>query len=169
MIIKLTGAFFIIFGCCGIGYLISSLYRRTMQGMLQLISALEFIEYTIQYRQSALEDTFRHLNISSGPIKQFFNVLASELEHQVSPNVEYCVNVALGKVNKIPESVEECILKLGKSLGQFSLQDQVKDLQTIRKECEIYLQQHLRTYDSRIRMCQTLTLCAGAVVVVILL
>ena len=169
MIIKLTGALLILIGCGGVGYLLSFLHKKTSQAMLHLIAALEHMEYLLQYRQSSLQDMFRCLNINNGPIKQFFHILAAELEHQVSPNVECCITVALEKAVNVPNPVKDSILKLGHSLGQFDLEEQVKCLQSLRKECEIYLQQHLKDHDVRLRTYQTLVLCAGAVIVIILL
>lgn len=169
MIVKLAGALLILAGCCGIVYFLSHSHKRVCQMTLQLIEGLEQMEYLLQYRQTSLPDMFRCLKIDNGPLKQFFWTLSSELEDQISPNVEYCVNAALGKTTNIPEALRKFILRLGKNFGQFALAEQIKSLQSIRKECESYLRNQLNNCDVRIRTYQTFVFCAGAVIVLILL
>ena len=169
MLVKITGALLILVGCGTVGYSLSCFHKRTSQALNHLIAALEHMEYLLQYRQASLQDIFCRLSIDNGPIKQFFFVLAAELEHQVCPNVECCVIAALGKSANIPERIKEEILKLGHILGQFDLAEQVKSLKTIRKECEIDLQLHLKSRDTTLKTYQTLVLCTGLIVVIILL
>lgn len=169
MIIRITGAVLILIGCGGVGFMLSALHRKSEKAMQQLITALECMEYELQYRQSPLPDMLRRAVAEDGVIKNYFHLLAAELEGQIAPNVERCVAAAFEKIRDIPKLPEEGIKKFGQCIGRFDLEMQVKGLKTVREECVRMLTKHIENQDVRLRNYHTLALCAGAALVIFLL
>ena len=169
MMIKIAGAILILIGCGGVGYLLSSSHRNTTKLMQDLIAVLEYIECEIQYRQSPLPDVFRRAVPDDGLIRKFFYILSEELEGQIAPDVECCIIAALSRVKELPNLAEAGILKLGRCLGRFDLDGQIKGLTSVREECTQMLCKHMNNQDVRIRNYHTLALCAGAALLIFLL
>lgn len=168
MIIKIAGAVLILVGCGCIGFLMTSSHKRTVKTLRQLIDSLEYMECEMQYRQLPLPEVLRRAASETGVIKEFFCVLAEELEGQIAPDVECCINATLGRVKELPNVVETCVKKLGKSIGHFDLDGQIKELHSVREECTALLTKNTNNMDTRLRNYQTLALCAGAVLVIFL-
>jgi len=58
---------------------------------------------------------------------------------------------------------------LGTSLGRYDLPGQVKGLQNVREECTLELEKMKNNQEERLRSYQTLGLCAGTALVILLL
>ena len=168
MIIKIIGAILIISASGSFGLLMAATHKRTAKIMQELISAIDFMMRDLQYRMCSLADAFRAVSsYNSGVIGDFFNILSNELERQVAPDIAYCVDAALSQIKNLPELVRKDILLLGKSLGRFDLDGQLKGLSAVKAECTNTLQAFTDNQDIRLRSYQTLALCAGAAVVIL--
>lgn len=168
MIIKIIGAILIIAASGSFGFLMAAAHRRTAKMMQQLLRAIEYIQRELQYRMSSLSDVFRAVSSQiGGAIGRFFDLLANELDRQIAPDITYCVDAALSQIRDMPELVRNSILLLGKSLGRFDLEGQLKGLTAIYDECSIMLTNYTDHQDVRLRSYQTLALCAGAAVVIL--
>lgn len=169
MIIRIAGAILILFGCGYVGYSLSSNHKKTTKAMQDLITALEYMECELQYRQLPLQDVFRRAVTDDGVIKKFFEYFSEELEGQIAPNVEFCMVAALEKVRDIPDLAKVAISKLSHCLGRFDLEGQITGLRSVREECTIMLSNHVSNQETRVRNYHTLALCAGAALVIIFL
>lgn len=170
MSIKLIGAGFIILSCCMFGFLVGVTQRRQAALMREFICTIDYIIHDLQYRRSSFSDAFcQAAAFCGGIIGKFFDILSNELEKQVAPNMQICVDAALRQSKEIPGLVCHGIKLLGSTLGCFDLDGQIAELQKVREECEIVLRGFTNNQDVRIRNCQTLTLCAGAAIVIILI
>ena len=169
MIIRIIGAILILSGCCATGVLLSSNHRKAEIALQQLSIALEHFEYELQYRQASLSALLRTVATEKGAIHDFFNTLSTELENQIEPDAACCVAAALGKSKGIPELVEPLLLSLGRSIGRFDIESQAKELSSVRKECELLLSKHINNQDNRIRCYQTLAVCTGFALIIVLI
>ena len=170
MILKCLGACFIVFGCAGFGIRIASAYKKELSTLKKLISALDYMECELQYRMSALPDLCRQTaSECSGVLRQIFSSLAVELEDQVSPDVQQCMKSVLARAQDVPQQTADCLLLLGSSMGRFDLQGQLRGLENVRQECRMKLNKLTGNADVRIRSYQTLGLCAGAALVILLM
>ena len=59
MIVKLFGAFCVVLGCGGFGFMIASNVRKEILALKQLINVLDFVECDMNYRMVPLEQLFR--------------------------------------------------------------------------------------------------------------
>lgn len=170
MILKWLGASLIILGCGGFGLAIASSHRREIQSLKKLIAALDYMECELQYRMSALPDLCRQTaSECDGVLRQVFSMLAQELEDQISPDAQHCMKTVLSKTKKVPAQTAQCLQQLGNCLGRFDLRGQLKGLEASRGECRARLVKLTDNADVRLRSYQTLGLCAGAALVILLM
>ena len=168
--VKIIGAVLIFAACGGWGLIIAYHHKKEVNSLKKLIAALDFLECELQYRMSALPDLCRQTAAETeGVLRQVFLRLCNELEDQISPDVRRCMQSVLAKTKDIPSVTVTCLQLLGDSLGRFDLEGQLKGLQNVRAECRVKLNKLLCNSDVRLRSYQTLGLCAGAAIVILLM
>lgn len=168
MTLKWIGAIVIFVACAWCGYAIATSQKREEAILRQLRSALEHMEWELQYRMTPLPELCRVGAIQSqGELRKFWNLLSAELDSQVAPDVSRCIDVALAQSRKLPESVAELLQLLGKSLGKFDLYGQLSGFQAINTDCQRKIEKLCENKDTRLRSFQTLGLCAGAALAIL--
>lgn len=168
MTIKILGAIFVIVGCGSFGFMVASKHRKEAATLRILIAAIDYTECELQYRLTPLPELCRRTSEScNGVIHELFLALAGELDAQVSPNVEKCVQAAIDKIRDVPALTAKVFRLLGQSLGQFDLEGQLKGLEMVRAESKRILDEHMKNQDNRLRCYQTLGICAGAAMAIL--
>ena len=168
MTLKVIGAILIITGCGIFGFLYAASHRRETRYLRQYIAALEFMECELQYRLTALPELCKMTaEVCGGGLKRLFIALGYELENQISPDVERCMQAAIQKTGDLPHLTTEALLHLGPVLGRFDLDGQCKGLEGQRMDAMRILKVHSENQDMRLRSYQTLGICAGAAVVIL--
>lgn len=168
MTIKVLGAIFIIAGCGSFGFMVAATHRKETATLRSLITALDIMECELQYRLTPLPELCRRTaESSSGIVKHMLSSLSAELNAQVAPDVEKCVLAVLEKVKDIPALTVQAFQLLGKSLGQFDLEGQLRGIEMVRSESKRLLDGHTRNQDNRIRCYQALGICAGAAMAIL--
>ena len=168
MILKILGVILVVAGCGGVGFKIAANHRQEEKSLRQLIGILDFMECELQYRLTPLPELCRQTakEFSAMPGK-VFHTLALEMEAQVLPNMERCMAATLEKMLDIPTITRNGLLLLGKSIGRFDLEGQLKGLEAVRQDCRRNLESLCNNRDSRLRSYQTLGLCAGAALAIL--
>lgn len=170
MIIKWIGAILIVAGCGGFGLMIASAHRKETVMLKKLIAALDYMECELQFRMSALPDLCRQTaSECDGALRQVFALLSQELEDQISPDVKRCMGSVLAKSKDLPVQTYQMLELLGSNLGRFDLNGQLRGLESVRQECRLRLNKLMNNADVRLRSYQTLGLCAGAALVILLM
>ena len=170
MIVKILGSALVVAGCGGFGFKIAASRRKEEKMLRNLISALDFMECELQYRMSALPDLCRSTAAEcSGQLQVVFRNFSTELEDQISPDVSSCMRAVLAKHAHLPSCTYEALCMLGESLGRFDMIGQLKGLEAVRAECRRKLNILSTGSDVVVRSYQTLGLCAGAAVVILLI
>lgn len=168
MSFKLIGFVMVILGCGGFGYRIARGYLKEERTLRELLSLLDFMECELQYRLTPLPDLCRQAAAQAkGTLRKAFSVLAEELEDQISPDVERCMSAMLEKTGDIPSVTYQMLELLGRSLGRFDIEGQLKGMEAVRQECRRCLEQLSQNKDVRLRSYQTLGLCAGAALAIL--
>ena len=166
--LKLIGAVFVIAGCGGIGFRIAANHRQEEKCLRQLIGVLDFMECELQYRLTTLPALCRlSAKNASGAVGKVFLELSLEMESQVSPDMESCMEASLCKVKPLPPITREAMILLGKSIGRFDIEGQIKGFEHVRQDCRRNLQALSVNRESRLRSYQTLGLCAGAALAIL--
>ena len=170
MLIKIIGAVLIITACASVGFRMGALQRKEEQTMENLCFLLDYMQCELQYRMTPLPELCRKTAAqASGVLRKLFYHLAVELESQVLPDVESCMEAALSKCNALPEHSLLCLQQMGKTMGRFDIEGQVKGLEASRQYCRRILKQLRHNKDNRLRSYKTLGLCAGAAIVILFL
>lgn len=168
MILKLIGAALIFSGCAGLGIAICATHRKTVRYLQQLIAAVNYMECELQYRLTPLPELCsKAAAITGGCLQRFFTALEHELCTQIRPDTQSCFQYALKSVTDMPQDIYRQITELGKTLGHFGLEEQIKGFQQIRLSCEQALETLTKNQDIRLRSYQTLAVCAGAAIVIL--
>jgi len=167
--LKLVGVILIITGCGGVGFRIAANHRNEEKALRQLIGILDYIECELQYRLTPLPDLCRHVakefRCETGNI---FLELALEMDAQLSPDLSSCMTVALHRNKSLPTISRNELELLGKSIGRFDLDGQLRGLEAVRQDCRRNLEALGNNRESRLRSYQTLGLCAGAALAILL-
>ena len=165
---KWIGVLLVICGCGGMGFSIAAASRREELALRQLLGALDYMECELQYHLTPLPELCRQAGREAkGAIQQILTALARELESQISPDVESCMNAALLGTRDIPRRVRQAFEIMGASLGRFDMEGQIKGLEAVRSFCRRELEGLSQNRDSRLRSYQTLGLCAGAALAIL--
>lgn len=168
MNIKVFGAILIIVACGGFGLKLVSAFQYEERTLRQLTAALDFMSCELQYRLTPLPALCRQTAAESkGVLSELFLSLATELEDQISPDVNRCMLTAIAKSKKLPQRTKENLELLGRTLGRFDLAGQLKGLESVRQSCRNCLENMNRNKDVRLRGYQTLALCTGAALVIL--
>lgn len=169
MNLKIIGAALIVLGCGSWGFGIASNHLRKIRLFRQVLSALDYMHCELQYRCTPLPLLCRQAGEREpGKIGKVFIRLASEIEEQICPDVQCCMSAALSEFPELPDAVVQLLAQLGNNLGNFDLDGQLMGLEKIRMLCNENLGVLLANKDARVRSYQTLGLCAGAALAILL-
>ncbi len=168
MSLKLIGVILVIAGCGSVGFRIAAAYRQEEKALHRLIGILDFMECELQYRLTPLPELCRLAarNFAGMP-GAVFRELALQMESQLVPDMEQCMVLSIRKIKNLPPLTREKLLLLGKSIGRFDLEGQLKGLEAVRQSCRRELNTLETNRDTRIRSYQTLGLCAGAALAIL--
>lgn len=169
MIQKWIGAALVFAGCSSVGFLMAAGYRREEKLLMQTKRFLEKLECELSCRVSTLPQLC-HMAFDCGdPIRSLYTKLEEELDRQVMPDVNSCMQAAIRKQPQLPASVRSIHEQLGMTLGQFDLQGQLQQIGAVRAICEDNLSRIRDHRDEKLKSYQTLGLCAGAALALLFL
>lgn len=167
---KWIGAILIIASCSGCGFAIAAGKRREETLLWQLMGILQFMERELQYHLTPLSELCR---MAAGETKGILNTvfmnLYRELNWQKQPDAGSCMYAAIQRSGEIPAKVRRLLVQLGHTLGRFDLSGQLQGIQSVQKRCEDTLGNIRKNRDERLRSYQTLGICAGAALAIILI
>lgn len=171
MSLKWIGAVLVIVGCGGFGFSLAAAHRRETRLLRELRRGLQFMRNELQYRLTPLPELCRKTGKETGGLlRQIFWNLAQELDSRTLPDVGDCMASALGSCREpLPGSLRKLLLRLGRSLGRFDLDGQIRGLEAIDTACGDELKLLEKNRDIRLRNYQTLGLCAGVALVILFL
>ena len=170
MNLQWMGAILIIVGCGGIGFGMALNYKREELTLRQLLKALEFMRCELNYRMTPLPELCKAVAaFSTGIVKNVFTKLAEELTAQVAPDAACCMLAVLKDCKSIPRKTADALAELGNTLGRFDLDGQMQGLSAVMQMCDRELQEMESNRTDRLRSYQTLGLCAGAALAILLI
>ena len=169
MQINLLGAICIVAGCGGVGFLMASNHKRRILLVQKLLNVFEYMECELRYRCTPLPHLCHMVAKQNyDPIGKIFGYLADELDAQISPDAERCMAAVLEKAENLDDSIRQILEDFGANLGCFDLEGQLQGIAHSKVSCHDLLECLVRNKDNRIRSYQTLGLCAGAALAILL-
>lgn len=167
---KWIGAILIILSCSGCGFSIAAGKRREEKLICQLMGILRFMEADLQYRLTPMPELCRIVSEeSNGLLRTVFLNLYRELSDQKMPDAGSCMQAAIRRSGEIPTRIRRMLVQLGHTLGRFDLSGQIQGIQAVHKRCEDSLSAIRKNRDERLRSYQTLGVCAGMALAIILI
>lgn len=165
-----VGAFLVLLAGGYVGFSIALSHRKEERTFRQIIAAINYMECELQYRLTPLPQLLGQASQeTAGIVRNVLAELAFELNNQITPQVSSCMDIVLLKQNDISQNIKEAFSQLGQCLGRFDLQGQLKELDYVRVFCTSHLNDLEANRDARLRSYQTLGLCAGAALAILLL
>ena len=168
MTIKLLGSACILLICGGFGYHLAWRYQREVSMLRQLFHVIGYMECVLQYSSMPLPLLCQKCASETvGILSAVFSQLAEKMDAQLFSDVQSCMAVVLKDKKELPDSLIELLTLLGRQLGNFDLDGQVKSLREIKNDCARLLTQLAEDKGNRIRRYKTLGLCVGAALVIV--
>lgn len=169
MYIRIIGAILIVLSSSSVGYYLVLSHKREENAIRQLINVLNFMECELQYRLTPLPELCRLAAAENqGIVCDLMLTLANEMDRQISPDASSCMNAALAKYHRFPERAKRILMRLGGSLGRFDLGGQLRGLENARQSCRKELESLGNNRNERLKNYQTLAICAGVALVILL-
>ena len=166
---KLLGICAVLVGCGGFGFRMAAYHRLEEKYIRQFLTVLDQIQCELEYRLTPLPELCTiACGCSTGKLRTLFSALSAELDRQIAQDAHCCMNAALSSA-ELSRTMKELLLELGRSLGNFDLNGQLRGIEAVRRQALEALQNSVKDRDQRIRSYQTLGLCAGAALAILLL
>ena len=170
MAFKWIGATLIVVSCSGWGFAIAAGKRKEERLLYQLLGILQFMDAELQYRLTSLPELCRMAAGQSGGIlRSIFLNLYRELTWQKQADASSCMYAAISRSEEIPSKIRRLLVMLGHTLGRYDLSGQLEGIQAVRKRCGEALQNVQKNRNERLRSYQTLGICAGTALAIILI
>lgn len=168
MMIRLVGAVLLVSGCGGFGFAMGLHYRREIRMLRQLLAALQEIEWELKYRLTPLPGLCAiGAAAAEGKLGQLFRDLGAALEEGAFSEVSGCMN-GLMQTADITPKCRICLRELGNSLGRYDLEGQLQGIRLVMHKCRGFLEDLESHRAERMRSYQTLWLCAGGALAILL-
>lgn len=169
MIIRIFGAILVVAASAGFSVTMAASCRQEEQSLRHLIRSLEFMSCELSYRQTPLPQLCRKTSASTdGIISALFLALGQALERQTAPDAEGCMTEVLEQVS-LPPVIHRLLRELGSTLGCFDLPGQLRGIEGVISSAEQALRHHREEKGSRLRSYQTLAMCTGAALAILML
>lgn len=167
---KWIGAMLIVGSCGGFGLSLTLHQKREEAMLTQLCRILDEMLWELPFQLTPLSELIRHTAGSTkGMLRTVFDGLAEQLDRQVLPDVQSCMEAVLRENALTFPRLRRMLLLLGQSLGRFDLSGQLKELTSVRELCGQELKLLQSDRDTRLRSYRILGLCAGAALVILLI
>ena len=169
MNIKWIGTAIILLGCGGFGFRLAATHRLRVKELRDLLSVMELLSGELRYRLTPLPELcLMAAGCVQGSVGKTFRRLRDELDRQIAPDAECCMSAAVS-ASCLTSDTKRLLLGLGRTLGRFDLEGQLKGIGGISRETAAELDRLTKNQDARLRSYQTLGLCAGAALAILLL
>ena len=166
---KWIGAILIIASCSGCGFAVAAGKRLEEKLLFQLLEILQTMESDLRYRLTPLPELCRQAaGETKGILHVVFLNLYRELKWQKLPDAGSCMYAAIARSGELPARVRRLLVQLGATLGRFYLEGQLQGIHCVRKHCEETLEAIRKNRSERLRSYQTLGICAGTALAIIL-
>lgn len=170
MVIRWIGAALVLASGGGFGFTAALQHRRQEAALEELVRAIEFLASELNCRLTPLPELCMDVaDQTNGAVSRVFLRLSEELDKQLSPDADICMQAALRSVKGIPDVARENLSYLGKNLGRFDLAGQLAGFESVKQTCLRDLAGLQSNRDSRLRSYQALGFCAGAALVILLI
>ncbi len=171
-VIRWLGMILIGGAAASVGFGAALRIRKTTTQLRQLSSAFEVMRCELQYAMTPLPQLCQVVcKTSKGAIQTLFDHLGQILSEDAACDTSRAMARAIEQSKSLclPDEIVFALLELGQTLGQFDLDGQVSMLEMSQKRVKICLERYEQDQSQRCRSYQTLGLCTGAALIILML
>lgn len=170
MNLRLIGGGLILASCAWTGFSAAVSFQRQEDTLLQLQHVLSYMICQLQFRQLPLPTLCRQASLEcSGMVSRILFRFSEMLECQIEPDAAGCMQHIL-RTQRIPNKrLRKILLLLGRNLGSFDLQGQIKGLEEVMAVCEQEWKPLSWQKQNIVRSYRALGICAGAALTILFL
>jgi len=168
MDLKMLGIALVIIGCGAFGFRLAAHLRLEIHALRDLIDILNYMKCELNYRLTPLPQLCRLSAERGKSLRDLFLCFADEMDGQISTDTASCMEAAIYKNAGISDSIKVLLQDLGCSFGKFDLEGQLSGIDSVCQKCAKRLEELEKDKDIRTRNYQTLGLCAGAALAILL-
>lgn len=170
MSVRWIGAILIFLSCGSVGFIKAAQFRTEERYIRDLIRILDHMTCELEYHLSPLPQICESASkLTFGYLQETFYQLSVALEQQTASNAGNCMNDILQQVNNMPKSLHEQLLVFSRSLGCYDLDGQLQQISAVREDSLFLLKKIRSEGKERTRNYQTLGICAGLGLAILLL
>lgn len=167
--IKLIGSILVFSGCGGFGFALAFSHRRKARFLEHIKRVLSVMECELRYRLTPLPELCMIASRETdGALEKLLQNFSKELDRRLSPDAASCMSKVLKETQLNDPDIRNILMQLSRTLGRFDLNGQLEGIDHVRSVCTLEAETLRRGKTERIRCYQTLGLCAGAALVIIL-
>ena len=164
------GAGLILLGCGGWGFLMAAVSKQEQRDLKQLVRGLEYMECELQFHHTELPQLCDNVaQLLRGRIGHVFRDLRIQLDRQCGLDPASCMEAVLDGGDDLSPRLVAILRDFSSTLGCFDLPGQLKGIGSAKAAAEQMLGQLAENRESRLRSYQTLGLCAGAALAILLI
>ena len=170
--IKVLGVLLVTVGTAGAGFGFARAVRGQIRQMVALIAALEYLKSEMEYRLTPLPELFAELaQGEEAAAAAFFGRCAGSMREDRSASPQVVFRGAMEQTKELQWSrrTREAMMNLAFSLGRFDLGGQRRAIELAQERIGQELQEVQAGSRARCRSYETIGICAGLAVAVILL
>lgn len=168
MIQKWIGAGCVFLACGAAGFCASASMKKEEQLLIQSKRMLERMESELSCRATSLPQLCLCAQGCGKELERLYLRLSQCLDEKVFPDASCCMEAVLGR-ESLPQSVVRIHTMLGQTLGCYDLAGQMEELAAVKAACQEALDSLRQTISQKSRNYQTLGLCAGAALAILLI
>lgn len=166
--LRLLGGGLIVAGSMGLGILAAKNERAREETLRELLYILRWMNQDLQRCRTPLPQLLKNgAEETKGQLQFLLQFLSAELERQAFPDVASCMEKALEEYPPDP-ILHPFLRSLGRCLGQFDLEGQVRELELIHEDCARALEQIIGNKTDKLHLIRTLGICGGIILVILL-
>ena len=166
--IKILGTAAVIAGCSGFGFSLAWAAGRECAMLRHLIKAIQEMQWELKYRLTELPELCRLAGTrAGGSVGEIFEEMAGKLERREVVDISASFLSELSQ-RELPRCVRRNMKQLAQSLGRYDLEGQLQGLEMVRQQCRKDLEALESDRSDRMRSYQTLAVCAGAALAILL-
>lgn len=167
---KWMGAILVIVGCGGVGMAMCANHRKAEQALEALLRSLEWMVWELRDRMPPLSVLCRDgARVGGGTAGKILMAFAEELDSQLTPDVQVCMEAVLARFERIPQPLGEQLRLLGEGLGCFDLAGQLSQLEAAANRCALTLENLRNGSNQRLRSYRAMAICAGIALAIVLI
>jgi len=166
--IRLWGSIFVLAGCAGLGFSISSHYKMRLHVVQSFLRMMEFMAAELSYKVTALPELCRS---AAGDFPCFQGVLlyfSDSLESQIEPDPFACMEFTLARTGSPCAEHKLCLQELAQILGNSDLQGQLRQLDGLHHKWSQRLIELEKDVTDKVRNYRVIGICAGCALAILL-